>query len=82
LINYYRVYIFASLFLSGLFGIPGLIYANCINMSIRIITSLYLSFRLEKTPHLAFQTFLKDLRTIDLSFALDMGKRLVKRKKD
>lgn len=76
------MYIIASLILSDLLGIPGLIYANCLNMSIRIVSSLYFGLLLEKSPKAAFYSFLKDIRTVDLSFAIDMVKRVVKRKRD
>ena len=51
-------------------------------MSIRIVSSLYFGLLLEKSPKTAFYSFLKDIRTVDLSFAIDMVKRVVKRKKD
>jgi len=76
------VYIIASLILSDLLGIPGLIYANCLKMSIRIVSSLYFGLLLEKSPKEAFYSFLKDIRTVDISFAIDMVKGVVKRKKD
>ena len=70
------MYIIASLVLSDLFGITGLIYANCVNMFIRIFTSLLYAFQLEKQPKKAFKTFIKDLIIVDVTFILGMVKRV------
>ena len=51
---HFSLYVAASLFLSGPFGIPGLIYANCLNMSIRIVTSIYYAIKMEKDSKIVF----------------------------
>jgi len=37
------IYIFLTVVFSKIFGIPGLIYANCVNMMIRALWSLRIS---------------------------------------
>lgn len=50
MLTLFSVYVLASLALSSPFGIPGLIYANILNMSIRITSSLFYAFQLEGQP--------------------------------
>jgi len=59
--------------LSTKFGIPGLIYANCLNMTIRIATSLHFAFSSEPTG--AFKGFLRDLTKVDLASLASLAKR-------
>lgn len=75
------MYIGASLVLSSAFGIPGLIYANCINMGIRIATSLMYAFLLEKDPYAAFRSFLHDVVSIDIPFIVGLVKERFSKKK-
>jgi hypothetical protein len=56
----------ASLIFSDLYGIVGLIYANCVNMGIRITTSLYYAFNMEDDNRVALERFLKDIVSIDI----------------
>jgi Rft protein len=70
-----RVYIGAALGLSSVYGIPGLIYANCLNMVIRIVTSLLFAFQHEKDPRLALRTFLRDLVSVDVKFIIGIIKQ-------
>ena len=72
----------ASLIFSDLYGIVGLIYANCVNMGIRITTSLYYAFNLEDDNRVALETFLKDLVSIDIKFIISIVKQRFKRGSD
>ena len=76
-----RVYISAALWLSSRFGIPGLIYANCINMAIRIGSSLYFAFGMETSPRDAMRQFTRDLVSVDLAFIVGMVKEKLQRRK-
>ena len=71
----------ASLTLSSAFGIVGLIYANCINMSIRIVTSLLYAFQLEKNPSEALSNFVKDLISVDITFIKGLVTNILKKRK-
>lgn len=71
----------SALSLSSVFGITGLIYANCINMGIRIVTSLFFAFSQEPEPELALKQFGKDLLSVDLGFITGMIKQKLQRRK-
>ena len=71
----------ASLTLSSAFGIVGLIYANCINMSIRIVTSLLYAFQLENNPSEALSNFVKDLVSVDITFIKGLVTNILKKRK-
>jgi hypothetical protein len=61
--------------LSNKIGITGLIYANCINMGLRIASSLHFAFKMEEeNPKGRMKTFLRDYLTIDVAFIVGLVK--------
>jgi hypothetical protein len=62
-------------------GITGLIYANCINMGIRIVTSLFFAFGLEHSPEKALRQFWRDLLSLDVGLITGMIKQKLQRRK-
>eukprot|EP00347_Sterkiella_histriomuscorum_P023319 403335106 len=73
------VYVLASILLSKLMGIQGLIYSNCINMTIRIIMNINFSLKQESqdrkvTYKQLMKQFVKDLTNVDYKFIISMIK--------
>ena len=61
-------------------GIHGLVYGNCINMGIRILTSLYFTFKQEMkqqkldSVNPLIEEFIKDYTQIDIGFIINLVK--------